>query len=222
MFHQWQTCVPRDIDLCPIQLPGREDRHTEPCATDLSDLVHQLAGAMAPHLDFPFALYGHSMGALIVFELARRLRTQGLPAPVHLFVSGRRAPHIAPAVAPIHELPRAEFLYEVQRYGRMPPAILTEHELMNAVVPRLRADFQLLERYEYVHQKPLDSPISAFAGTNDRSVGRRDIEEWGVHTSRSFSVRMMPGDHFFPQQFGSDLLRLIAMGLRSSIQYTYE
>ncbi|MCA1852371.1 MAG: hypothetical protein LC647_08250 [Beggiatoa sp.] len=158
----------------------------------------------------PFAFFGHSMGALIGFELARQLRRQHGPSPVHLFVSGRGAPQIPPPEPPIHALPEPQFIAEVQHFNGTPTEVLQHPELMQLLIPTLRADFAVCETYTYTTDAPIDCSISAFGGLQDRKVSRERLEAWRDQSRASFSLCMFPGDHFFLHTAEPLLLETIA------------
>lgn len=179
--------------------------------TRLSDLVQEAAQALRPHLDIPFALFGHSMGALIAFELARQLRRQDSPAPVHLFVSGARAPQRPDPDAPVHQLPDSELIEQVRRrYDGIPGAILDEAELMQLFIPLIRTDFEVVETYVYRDDKRLDCPISCFGGRQDRRVSHEELEAWRDQTGKSFKLQVFPGDHFFLRSAQPLVLRVVS------------
>jgi medium-chain acyl-[acyl-carrier-protein] hydrolase len=199
IFRAWSDGLPADVEVCPLQLPGRGTRLMEPPFTQLSPLVQALAEALFPLLDMPFAFFGHSLGALVSFELARQLRRQyGVGVqPVHLFVSADRAPQIPYRDLPIHSLPEGKFLVELRRLKGTPREVLEDEELMQTMLPVLRADFAVHETYVYLTEPPLNCPISAFGGLQDHKVSRRDLEAWRDQTTGSFSLQMFAGDHFF-------------------------
>jgi medium-chain acyl-[acyl-carrier-protein] hydrolase len=214
IFRKWADGLPREVELCPIQLPGRGTRLTEPPFTMLSCLVEALARVLVPLLDKPFAFFGHSLGALIGFELARQIRRQHGVHPVRLFASAGRAPQIPHRTPPIHNLANEEFLAELRRLNGTPRELLDHEELMEVMLPILRADFALYETYLYSNEPPLNCPISAFGGVQDRRVSASDLEAWRSQTSASFSLRMFPGDHFFLKE--PLLLRALSQELQSS------
>jgi medium-chain acyl-[acyl-carrier-protein] hydrolase len=197
IFRTWSDGLPADVEVCPVQFPGRGTRLMETPFTQLLPLVQALAQALVPLMDKPFAFFGHSLGALVGFELARQLRRQSGVQPVRLFVSADRAPQIARRDRPIHALPVGEFLVELRRLNGSPGKVLEDAELMQIMLPVLRADFTVYEKYEYVTEPPLNCPISTFGGLQDHRVSRGDLEAWRGQTSASFSLRMFPGDHFF-------------------------
>lgn len=214
-YYPWTRRMPADIEVCPVQLPGRETRVKEEPLTQLPALVHEMAPALLPHLDRPFALFGHSMGALLGFELTRHLREKDI-RPVHLFASAHRAPHLPDREPPVHKLPEPEFLEELRRLNGTPEEVLQDDELREIVVPVLRADFEVCETYTYQASEPLDCPITALGGLADDSVNRAELEAWGQHTRSSFSARMFPGDHFYLNSARPFLLQIVARELLST------
>jgi medium-chain acyl-[acyl-carrier-protein] hydrolase len=200
VFRGWPVTLSPQIDVCPIQLPGHENRLREKPFDNVFTLVKALADALQPELGTPFALFGHSMGAVIGFELARHLRREYGLAPCHLFVSGRRAPHLADPGPPLHRLPAPAFIEGLrQRYNGIPAVILQDEELMRLFLPVLRADVTLLETYQYMDDDLLDCPISAYGGLRDSRAGAEAMEAWQAQTRGAFSLRMFLGGHFFLQ-----------------------
>lgn len=207
-FHSWPSLLPAEIELCAIKLPGREARLREAPYARLIPLVKILAETLTPYLDKPFAFYGHSMGAVIGFELIRQLRRQNAPTPTHLFVSGRNAPHMPDLFPPLHHLPDDEFLQKVQeRYNSIPAVVWQNPELMQLFLPTLRADFTILETYPYKEERPLDTAISAFGGEQDRETNQEGLAGWQDLTVNGFRLNMLPGDHFFIQAERESLLQ---------------
>ncbi len=216
VFRRWPSGLPDDVDVCAIQLPGRETRLMERPCSSLVSLVGDLSEALAPHLDRPFALFGHSVGALIGFELARRLRRRDGRLPVHLFVSGCPAPQVRDTGPPIHGLPEPEFLDRLRRFNGTPPEVFQHRELMELVVPVLRADFALRETYELVAESPLECPISAFGGSDDRDVPLPQVEAWREHTRSTFHLHTLPGGHFFLHTAQALLLERVSLALQGA------
>ncbi len=186
--------------------------------TQLEPLVPTLASALLPYLDKPFAFFGHSMGGLVSFELARLLRREYGLSPVHLFVSAHRAPQVPDPDAPIHALPNPEFLQELRRYNGTPEAVLENAELMQLLLPTLRADFAVVETYAYTPEQPLDCPITAFGGLDDREVSSNELEAWREQTKASFVLKMFPGDHFFLDSAKPLLLQSLSQKLHQIVQ----
>jgi medium-chain acyl-[acyl-carrier-protein] hydrolase len=196
-FQAWPDHLPKEVELWVAHFPGREGRFKEQTYTRLTDLVADLVGAIAPHTDVPHAMFGHSMGALVAFTLARELRRACLRGPELLMVSGRRAPQRPDTDPPIHALPDGEFLDEIRELNGTPEAVLRNEELLQLLIPILRADFAVCETYEYAREAPLDCPIVAFGGSEDADVSQEDLAAWSEQTTSSFSHRIFPGAHFY-------------------------
>ena len=216
LFRMWPDALPSTVEVCAIQLPGRENRMREPPLTRITDVVDMLATNLGPRITRPFALFGPSLGALISFELARKLRQQHCSTPICLFVSGRRAPRLPDPYPPLHDLPEPLFLARVRhRYNGIPQQVLAEPELMQLFLPTLRADLTLLETYTYHSEAPLDCPISAFGGTHDEQATYDALLAWREETNSTFSVRVFPGDHFFVRTAPGLLLQTLATDLQA-------
>ncbi|MER6629726.1 alpha/beta fold hydrolase [Streptomyces sp. NPDC000987] len=196
-YREWHAIAPEHIQVCPLELPGRGSRLGEPPISRLRPLVDGLAGAVGPFLDRPFAIFGHSMGALLAFELTRTLLRRGLPLPAHLFVSGRSAPDAPPERPRIHDAPEAQVLERLRNLGGTPQEVLDDPELMELVLPVLRADFSVLESYEYLDGPPLPVPLTVFGGTDDALVAPARLHDWRRQSSSGSRLRMLPGGHFF-------------------------
>ncbi|BAZ70381.1 MAG: thioesterase II family protein [Pelatocladus maniniholoensis HA4357-MV3] len=209
IFRGWSNHLLPTVEICAIELPGRGMRIKLPSFTQLEPLVTELASVFKPNLNKPFAFFGHSMGGLVSFELARLLRKQYGVKPSHLFVSARSAPQIVDTKPPIHSLPDAEFIEELRHLNGTPEALLENDELMQLFMPILRADFAVLETYIYTQQTPLDCPITAFGGLQDQEVSYDQIKAWQEQTSASFSLHMLSGNHFFLHSCQSFLLEII-------------
>ena len=214
VYRGWAEKLPANVEVVGIQLPGRASRSGEQPLTKLSDLIELLGPALKGVLNKPFAFFGHSMGALVAFELARLLRREGRPLLLHLFASGRSAPQLNDCHAPLYNLPTSELLKEIKKMDGTPPEVLEHPELMEMMLPLLRADFSMCDTYEYTEAAPLDCPISVFGGFQDVDVPRQNLEAWREHTSSTFSLWMLPGNHFFLHSNETLLLNLLAIQLR--------
>lgn len=219
IYYPWAEMLPPNIEVCPVQLPGHGTRLREPLATRLAPQVEAVAAGLTPALDRPFAFFGHSMGALISFELARYLRRLGRPGPVHLFVSGHGAPHLPDRNPPLHGLPEPEFVAKLRELNGTPEEVLRHEELLQLLIPVLRADFAVCETYVYQAEPPLPCPISAYGGLADGYVNREELAAWQEQTASRFSLRMFPGDHFYLNQASNraHLLTALARDLLASL-----
>jgi medium-chain acyl-[acyl-carrier-protein] hydrolase len=209
LYRGWSAALPATVAVCPVQLPGRENRLAEPSFRRLQPLVQALADGLTPHLDVPFALFGHSLGALVSFELARELRRRGR-YPASLLVSSFRAPHLPDPDPPIYHLPDAEFIQELVELGGTPPEVLENAELMELVLPRLRADLEVCDTYAYLPETPLACPIAVFGGVDDQEVRPEELAGWREHTSGAFRLRLFTGDHFYVHSMGGALQQAVA------------
>lgn len=200
-FGGWQSCFPDKVEVCAIQYPGREIRWGEAPPESLDGLVSEMAEDLEAFWEAgPFALLGHSYGALVAFELARSLVARGAPIPLRLFLSGARAPHLL-ARQPMHGLPDREFLARLRRYDGMPEEVLRDRDLMALSLPILRHDFRLFESHRYREADPLPGPLpvplSVFGGLGDANVPIADLLAWSVQTGKAFRSRFFEGNHFF-------------------------
>ncbi|MGH3697133.1 MAG: thioesterase II family protein [Pseudonocardiaceae bacterium] len=215
-YRDWPARLPADVEVVSVQLPGRENRFNETPIESMEALLDPLAGALAGYLTRPFALFGHSMGALIAFELARRMRAWRV-APVHLLAAGCRAPHLPRRSPDWHTLPDREFLATLARLGGIPPELRSESDFLDVMLPVLRSDCTLVETYRCRPQLPLSCPITAFGGLGDEEVYPEDVQAWSRHTTGPFGVHLLPGDHFFVNSAFPDLLRLVSAALTPTI-----
>ena len=218
-YYSWARLLPPGVELCPIQLPGRETRLREAPLYQMGALLESLAEALAHHIREPFAIFGHSLGGLIGFELARTLRRRYGLHPAHLFVSSRRAPHLPPRFGPIHRLPDDMFLDELaRRYNGIPELIRQDPEMLSLYLPILRADVTVFETHAWVDEQPLDCPISVFGGRDDTSVPYDDLRAWAIHSTRPGDLKLFPGGHFYHHTARQPLLAEISRVLTGIVE----
>lgn len=213
-FYEWSHFFPKEIEVCSIQLPGRENRGMEVPLTNLQQIVEIVAEEIQPLINIPFAFFGHSMGALISFELARTIRQKSKVNPVHLFVSGRHAPQIPCAKQDYHLLSDEQFIQELRSLNGTPEIVLQDAEMMSILLPRLRADFSVCGSYQYKNDEPFECPITAFGGKDDNGVTYQSLEAWREQTKREFSMCTYPGDHFFLYESKYEMIEFMCKQLR--------
>jgi medium-chain acyl-[acyl-carrier-protein] hydrolase len=213
-YRGWGRAAQPHLEVCTIQLPGRENRLREAPVTSLAELVQPLADSIQSASDRPFAFFGHSLGAIVAFETARQIRRCGGQLPMALFVSASRAPQLPWPHPPVQHLDDLELLAEVdRRYGSVPSVVLEDAELRQLLTPGLRGDMTLIENYRYEREAPFDIPVVAFGGDIDEMVRRPELEQWNEQTCKSFRLRILDGDHLFLQSKRQDLLEDIGGSL---------
>ncbi|QDE68568.1 thioesterase [Myxococcus xanthus] len=213
IYNQWSQGLPAGVELCPVQLPGRERRLSEKPIGSLPALVDALLPAIAPLLDRPFAFFGYSMGARISLELARRLQARNGPRPVGLFL-GAAGPPSVNTREPIHHLPEPEFIAQLRRYDGTPEEIFQHRELLELVLPMLRADFGIAFTEDGPQPAKLEVPISVVGSPEDKHVPTANLERWRDETrSEDVRVRLFPGGHFFIKSQRDALLAHISEDL---------
>lgn len=195
-YWDWVPLLAPDVDVVPIQLPGRESRYKEPLRRSVFDLAGELIKPLAGRLGPDFALFGHSMGAMLAYEVTRALAARGT-APRHLFVSGQRAPHLEPARRDTHLLPDPELLAVMEKLEGTSPEVLAHPELVDFLLPVMRADLEVCETYNHSHSEPLPVPITVLGGLSDPSVSTEQMRAWRDVTSAGFSAEFFPGGHFY-------------------------
>jgi medium-chain acyl-[acyl-carrier-protein] hydrolase len=196
IFRHWSKRLSSEIELLAMQLPGRENRIDEPLLHSIEHVTAELAAALAPLLDKPFAFFGHSSGAVIGFALARLLRERGLPQPRLLIASAENAPQIRPSVLR-HRLSDPEFVEVIRRCEGTPDALLRSAAMLELLLPRLRADAAVYETYRYELKAPLDYPIVVFYGVDDTLVDGLGLAGWKTQTRHGVRRYGFPGGHFF-------------------------
>jgi len=218
VYRNWRKFLPATVQVIPVELPGRGARLKETPFLSLPALIEDLSEVILPLLDAPFVFFGHSMGAVIAFELARCLRRKYDREPQAVFVSGRRAPQVPDNNPVSYNLPEKEFIEELSGLEGTPKEVLEDAELMEMMIPLLRADFQLIQTYNYVADVPLQCPITAYGGLQDYHVPRDVLLPWKELTSSRFALHMLPGDHFFLRSHQTLLLELLTQGAHEVIE----
>lgn len=196
VYRQWGAGLPEWIGLCPVQPPGRETRREEAPFSEAGPLAAALAVEVAATVPGPYAVLGHSTGAVSAFELCRELRRIGAPPPVHLFVAGRRAPQVPERDSGLAGMTTGQLAEVLRSHGGTPDWVLDDPAMLRMLHPLLAADFAVSEAYRYTPEPPLDIPVTAFAATADPRAGVPHLAAWQDQTTRRFTLHQLTGDHF--------------------------
>jgi len=206
VYRLWCAALPAGTEVCSIQLPGRESRLREKPFDRIDDIVAALRDELTPLLDVPFAFFGHSMGAVVASELCGALAREGGPQPLHLFVSGRRAPHVVDPDPPLSGLSDDDFAHEInKRFGGIPAEIMADREILALLLPCLRADIAALESYRPAMGR-IACPLTVYGGTLDSRAPRIHLEAWQEMAGSDFRLRLFEGTHFYITPRRAELL----------------
>ncbi|WP_328935783.1 MULTISPECIES: alpha/beta fold hydrolase [unclassified Streptomyces] len=200
-----------EVEVLAVQYPGRQDRRGEPFVESLDQLTRGVVDELLPLTDRPLALFGHSLGAMLAFEVARSLTAVG-HAPSALFVSGRRAPSRQRPEYD-HALDDDGLLREIRTLSGTDNRVFADEEILRMVLPAIRADFRIVENYRYAPGPPLDCPLTVFTGVDDPKVSADEAEAWREHTTDSFDLVTLTGGHFFLTAHQERLAEVITKGL---------
>lgn len=216
-YRRWANDLPDHVEVWPVQLPGRERRIAEPPFVRMSDLVTSVVGALRPYLDEPFAFFGHSMGSHVAFEVIRQIRRELRREPVHLFVAGHQAPQLRCKLGPVHAGPREGLLERIHLLAGTPEEVLLQKEMMDLMLPIIRADLELIETYEYAPAERFRCPISGLWAEQDIVADERDTAAWAEQTSGTFRRHAFQGDHFFVHSRREEVQRAILEDLSHTL-----
>lgn len=214
LYRSWWESMPGGVEVLPVQLPERESRLAEQPFRSVDALLAALVEGLRPFMDVPFAFFGHGMGALVAFDLARRLAAEGLPGPVHLWASGR----VPDEREPSYGLPGPEFIEELRRLDGTPGEVLRNREVLGLILPLLRADFEFCETYRYIRGAPLRCGISALGGAGDPDVSREQLDVWRAGTEGPFRLGLFPGGHFYLISHPHVVLRELGRELQGAVR----
>ena len=219
-FHPWSASLAPDIEVLAVQYPGREDRVGEPCVSSMADLADQIHAALGSSLPETFAFFGHSMGAILAFEVARRMAREEGRGPAHLFLSGRPAP-------PRHRhrnlrlAPESVLIAELRSLGGTDPRILQDSEMLELILSAIRADYTASETYQFEPGPALSCGITAMTGDRDLRNSIEDTAAWSAHTTGAFDLRVYPGGHFYLDDCRTPVLEVISSSLAGSASSPY-
>lgn len=195
-----------DVDVLAIQYPGRQDRRAEQPIDDMAILADRLHGVIRRQPELPLTILGHSLGATLAFELARRLEGDG-HSPVRLFASGRRAPSTHRNESAHHS--DTAIMAEVRRLSGTASALLSDDEMMKAALPALRADYKAAETYRCAPDATVDCPITVLTGDSDPKTTLDEAKAWGQHTTGSLDLRVFTGGHFFISDQSAEVMQVL-------------
>lgn len=209
-FGSWVKHFGEDVQLIAVQLPGRWDRINEEALNTIPEIVSACSDTLLNEVDRPFAVVGFSFGSLVAFEWIRFLRNSSKQLPIHFFPFALRAPQLAMERPFIHNLNNDEFLKTMsERYGGIPDVVLQDPEMLEIILPPLRADMRALEAYVYSEEEKLNLPITAVSGASDSIASLEKISQWKDQTSLGFNTKQFPGGHFFNSGFESQVVPFI-------------
>lgn len=195
-FRPWIGAVP-GVAVSPLQLPAREARFRDRPHLDMGPLAAEIADVILAAADGPYAVYGHSLGALVGFETVREIRRRGAQMPVHLFVSGCAAPQVQDSLLPnVHEASDAEVVALLRRLGGTPESLLADQSLLELILPAIRADLTVKETYRYVPEAPLDLPVTVLGADNDPRAGAAETAAWREQAAGAFTLHTVGEGHF--------------------------
>ena len=215
VFQPWAAPLGPELEVWAVRAPGRESRFHEAPLNTFDELQAAAVAGLQPVLDVPFAFFGHSLGGLLAFEVARARQRLGARPPAALIVAGTRAPDLPRAEPPISQLPDDNFIAALSsRYQGIPPAVLANRELLELCLPVLRADLRAVETYRCPPDRPLACPLIALGGVHDPLVTAHELAAWSRHTTAAFVQRRVPGDHFFLNHSTPAVLDLVREALR--------
>jgi medium-chain acyl-[acyl-carrier-protein] hydrolase len=197
-YRLWSSGLPEHIDVAPVQPPGREDRFLEDPFHCMDDLIGALVHALLPWMgELPFAFFGHSLGAIVALEASRALALHGAHQPIHVIVSARAAPHLPLRRDPVAGLSREGLKQWLRRMNGTPDAVLQSREMMDMILPSLRADLDLDDRYRSTADPPLRCPLTVLGGVGDEEATPAELQAWSSYTTKTFAFRLIEGGHFF-------------------------
>jgi medium-chain acyl-[acyl-carrier-protein] hydrolase len=214
-FAGWRRLAGDALTVCPMQPPGRAERHKHPAHRDVESYVDELVADLGHQFTGDYAFFGHSVGALVAYRLSCRLRAEGKPLPTHLFVSGRAAPHLPDTRPQLRDLSTSAMIPHLRTMGGTPDLFLNDPELLEVFLPLLRADFAVNETYRHQEAAPLAIPITAFGGERDPRADVTELCGWAELTSGLFEAHTYPGGHFYLDKHATAMMSVMRRSLRA-------
>lgn len=207
-YARWRKYLSSSIDLCPIEMAGRGSRDAVPFNTNFNETVDDLYEMIKDKIEYPYAIFGHSMGCWLAYELYQKIISMGHKEPVHIFLSGNAAPHVKKYEKLSQDLSDAEFKEEILKLGGTRKEVFANKQLFNVYLPILRADYRVLESYQYKGKRQINCNVTVFSGTNDE-FSQEDIKTWEDYTHYFFSVYTFEGGHFFINEKTQEVVKVI-------------
>ena len=218
-YKNWAEKLPETIEVFSLNFPGRGSRRREPAIHDMEKLAESITEAVSSYIDKPFAFFGHSVGALVAYETAGKMKEKGLPSPVRLLVSAHKVPHESRETDPMYNLSDEELVEKIIELGLVPEETLENRELVDFILPPLKADFEVSETYSFKGRDPLETSITALGGKKDPLLTPEDLKNWDSYTKGNFTWKVFDGDHFYTESHTKILLdeisRLLAEDLKN-------
>ncbi|MGK5440467.1 thioesterase II family protein [Micromonospora sp. URMC 105] len=214
-FPMSRALAPR-VQVLAVQYPGRQDRRREDNVADLHLLADQVFAALAATPQRPLALFGHSLGAVLAYEVALRMREAGLPDPVRLFASARRAPSRYRDER-VHRLGDADIIEQLRRLSGTHADTLADPDLIQLILPAVRSDYRAIETYRHRPEAVLDCPVTVLTGADDPVVSADEAADWRRHTTGEIDVHTFPGGHFFLVDHAPAVTELLARSLTATV-----
>lgn len=210
MYEKWRRSLHPSIELIAVEYAGRGKRFSEPLCPNLEETIDDLCSIIEKEIDeTPYCIFGHSMGALVGYELYHRLKEKKLSLPVHMFLSGKGAPHFPHKDRIIHNLSDADFKDELLKLEGTPKEVLTNEDLMEIFLPILRSDFKAIEEYEYFEKEDIMDCNSTVLYGKDEKMPINEISEWQEHTKKKCNFIKFSGGHFFIHDHSEDIVNII-------------
>ena len=214
-YAAFQKFTPNNIRLITVEPPGRGKRIDQPLLSNINAIANDVFLQVKPMLKEPYAFYGHSMGTIVAYLITKRIASEGLPQPMHLFVSGRMGPSAKDNEPPIYHLPPDEFRKELKAIGGIPDEFLADDNLMNFFEPILRADFRSNELYEYeTITTPFDVPVTVMIGKEEK-ITEEEAMTWQLETTKPINLHWFSGGHFFILDHAAEIMRIVGQTLTS-------
>jgi surfactin synthase thioesterase subunit len=208
-YQGYEKYATAQVTIIPVDLPGRGSRFSEPLLQNVHDMAGDIFQQLCPRLHEPYALYGHSMGALLSYLLTKRILQEGLPAPLHLFLTGRAAPSVIKHETAIHALPKHEFFEALAKLGGCPEELLRNEDLKDCFEPIIRSDLGALHSYRYEQSLPFHIPVTVITGLQE-NITLEEALAWQQESAALVTVRRMAGDHFFIYDHEKEIVQLMA------------